>query len=187
MKKAPAPFTKYRFCCAQRGEPPGDGRIAGGCGIPSGVVERADRKKEGDGKMKRRDADLLDRMAQEIGCLYLSDLRWPDGAGRKKLADLVQRLTPDEASLREWNDALAYLTDAPQQPTAEQARAACGEIHLLARAGVTGEAALTMVNGQVVFQDGHFPGVDERALAREGEAVCTKVLREPCEAFHHLL
>ena len=124
MKKAPAPFTKYRFCCAQRGEPPGDGRIAGGCGIPSGVVERADRKKEGDGKMKRRDADLLDRMAQEIGCLYLSDLRWPDGAGRKKLADLVQRLTPDEASLREWNDALAYLTDAPQQPTAEQARAA---------------------------------------------------------------
>lgn len=59
--------------------------------------------------------------------------------------------------------------------------------NLLARAGVTGEAALTMVNGKVVFRDGHFPGVDERALAREGEAVCTRVLREPCEAFHNLV
>ena len=58
--------------------------------------------------------------------------------------------------------------------------------NLLARAGVTGEAALTMVNGQVVFQDGHFPGVDEQALAREGEAVCTRVLREPFAAFHNL-
>lgn len=59
--------------------------------------------------------------------------------------------------------------------------------NLLARAGVTGEAALTMVNGRVVFRDGHFPGVDERSLAREGEAVCTRVLREPCEAFHNLI
>ena len=59
--------------------------------------------------------------------------------------------------------------------------------NLLARAGVTGEAALTMVNGKVVFRDGHFPGVDERGLAREGEAVCTRVLREPCEAFHNLV
>ena len=59
--------------------------------------------------------------------------------------------------------------------------------NLLARAGVTGETALTMVNGKVVFRDGHFPGVDERGLAREGEAVCTRVLREPCEAFHNLV
>ena len=43
-----------------------------------------------------------------------------------------------------------------------------------------------MVNGQVVFQDGHLTRVDEGKLAREGEAVCTKVLREPCEAFHNL-
>ena len=59
--------------------------------------------------------------------------------------------------------------------------------NLLARAGVTGETALTMANGKVVFRDGHFPGVDERTLAREGEAVCTRVLREPCEAFHNLV
>lgn len=58
--------------------------------------------------------------------------------------------------------------------------------NLLARTGVTGNVWLTMVNGQVVFQDGHLTRVDEGKLAREGEAVCTKVLREPCEAFHHL-
>lgn len=52
--------------------------------------------------------------------------------------------------------------------------------NLLARAGVTGETALTMVNGRVVFRDGVFPGLDQRALAREGEAVCTRVLRQPC-------
>ncbi len=58
--------------------------------------------------------------------------------------------------------------------------------NLLARAGVTGPVALTMVNGKVVFKDGVLTGVDERALAEEGEAVCTRVLREPCEAFHGL-
>lgn len=58
--------------------------------------------------------------------------------------------------------------------------------NLLARAGVTGPVALTMVNGRVVFKDGMLLGVDERELARQGEAVCTRVLREPCEAFHNL-
>ena len=58
--------------------------------------------------------------------------------------------------------------------------------NLLARAGVTGETALTMVNGNVVFRDGVLTGVDEYALAQEGEAVCTRVLREPCEAFWNL-
>ena len=58
--------------------------------------------------------------------------------------------------------------------------------NLLARTGVTGYVDLTMVNGKVVFRDGELTGVDERKLAREGEEVCTKVLRNPCEAFHHL-
>lgn len=58
--------------------------------------------------------------------------------------------------------------------------------NLLARTGVTGNVALTMVNGKVVFKDGQLTGVDERELARRGEETCTRVLREPCEAFHHL-
>ena len=59
--------------------------------------------------------------------------------------------------------------------------------NLLARAGVTGYVDLTMVNGKVVFRDGKLLGVDEQLLAREGEAVCDRVLREPCEAFHNLI
>lgn len=59
--------------------------------------------------------------------------------------------------------------------------------NLLARVGVTGPVALTMVNGTVVFRDGHLTGVDERDLARRGEEVCTRVLREPCEAFRNLI
>lgn len=55
--------------------------------------------------------------------------------------------------------------------------------NLLARAGVTGPVWLTMVNGQVVFRDGRLLGVDEEALAGEGERVCTRVLRRECEAF----
>lgn len=49
---------------------------------------------------------------------------------------------------------------------------------LLARVGVTGPVWMTMVNGNVVYKDGQLTGVDEEALAREGEMVCTKVLRD---------
>ena len=58
---------------------------------------------------------------------------------------------------------------------------------LIARAGVTGPVHMTMINGRVVYRDGRLQGVDESALRREGEAVCTRVLREPCEAFHDLI
>lgn len=59
--------------------------------------------------------------------------------------------------------------------------------NILARVGVTGYVDMTMINGRIVFKDGILTGVDERELARQGEAVCTRVLREPCEAFHHLV
>ena len=58
--------------------------------------------------------------------------------------------------------------------------------NLLARVGVTGNVVLTMINGKVVYRDGQLQGVDERALRNEGEAVCNKVLRGPCDAFHNL-
>jgi len=58
--------------------------------------------------------------------------------------------------------------------------------NLLARVGCTGPVDLTMINGRVVFRDGMLTGIDERELARRGEEVCTRVLRQPCEAFHNL-
>lgn len=57
---------------------------------------------------------------------------------------------------------------------------------LIARVGVTGPVFLTMVNGRVVYKDGRLQGVDEQALAHEGEKVCGRVLRDHSEAFHIL-
>lgn len=55
--------------------------------------------------------------------------------------------------------------------------------NLLARAGVTGPVWLTMINGKVVYEDGHLTGVDEQKLAKEGEEVCTKVLRNQFKEY----
>lgn len=59
--------------------------------------------------------------------------------------------------------------------------------NLIARVGVTGQVYVTMINGKVVFKDGRLCGIDEQRLREEGEKVCSKVLREPCEAFHNLI
>lgn len=40
-----------------------------------------------------------------------------------------------------------------------------------------------MINGRVVYRDDHLTGVDEAKLLQEGEQVCTRVLRDTCEAF----
>lgn len=58
--------------------------------------------------------------------------------------------------------------------------------NLLARVGVTGPVWMTMVGGKIRWMNGQLLGVDEEKLAHEAEAVCTKVLREPCKAFHSL-
>ena len=58
--------------------------------------------------------------------------------------------------------------------------------NLLPRTGVTSDVALTMINGKVVWQDGKLLGVDEKKLAREGEAVCNRVLREHNDAYWNL-
>ena len=55
--------------------------------------------------------------------------------------------------------------------------------HFLARVGVTGPVWMTMINGKVVYRDGELTGIDEQKLAAEGEAVCTRVLRQESEAF----
>lgn len=59
--------------------------------------------------------------------------------------------------------------------------------HMLARVGLTGNVWMTMINGKVVYQNGILTGVDEQKLAAEGEAVCTRVIRQPSEAFRGLI
>lgn len=58
--------------------------------------------------------------------------------------------------------------------------------NIIGRAGLTGNVYMTMINGKIVYQDGKLTMVDEKRLAAEGERICDKVLREPCEAFHNL-
>ena len=53
---------------------------------------------------------LLDYLGYRTGCLCLSDLHRPEQARRARLCEIIQALTPGDASLREWNDALAYLS-----------------------------------------------------------------------------
>jgi hydroxyatrazine ethylaminohydrolase len=91
---------------------------------------------------------------------------------------------PDLGSLEAENAADLFMIDA-------EALELTGAVHdpknLLARAGLTGNVWLTMINGKVVYKDGIITGVDEKRLASEGEAVCTRVIREPSEAFHPFL
>ncbi|TGE39233.1 amidohydrolase [Desulfosporosinus fructosivorans] len=89
--------------------------------------------------------------------------------GREKLGSLE---VGNAADLFMINTGVLELTGTLHDPK-----------NILARAGVTGPVWLTMVNGKVVFRDGQLLGVDEQALSEQGEKVCTRVLRNECEAF----
>ncbi len=86
---------------------------------------------------------------------------------------------PDLGSLAPGKAADLFMVDAGALELTGTLHDPC---NLLARAGVTGNVSLTMINGKVVYRDGLLTGVDERELARKGEAVCTRVLRQPCDA-----
>lgn len=65
---------------------------------------------------------LLDLLSIQMGCMYLSDLRFLSQEQRRYLAQRLERLTPLEQDIREWNDALDYLTDALPEDTAQAAK-----------------------------------------------------------------
>ena len=66
---------------------------------------------------------LLDLLAIQMGCMYLPDLRFLSPEQRRYLAQKLDRLTPREADIWDWNDALDYLTGAPPESTARAAKA----------------------------------------------------------------
>lgn len=66
---------------------------------------------------------LLDLLAIQMKCEYLSDLRFLTQEQRQYLAQKLDRLTPREEDIRDWNDALDYLTGAPPESTAQAAKA----------------------------------------------------------------
>lgn len=74
---------------------------------------------------------LLDLLAIQMGCMYLSDLRFLSLEQRRYLAQRLDRLTPREEDVRERNDALEYLTGAPPEDTAQAAKERL--VHLLSQ------------------------------------------------------
>ena len=71
---------------------------------------------------------LLDAMSIQMGCAYLSDLRFLNSEQQRRLAQALEKIPADSATLFEWNDALEYLTGGKAAlPDAAQARTALME------------------------------------------------------------
>lgn len=68
------------------------------------------------------DVHLLDFLARNLHCDYLSDLKFLSRNQRQILAETVSGIQPDSIPLREWNDALQYLTDSESMATQEDAK-----------------------------------------------------------------
>ena len=54
------------------------------------------------------DRSLLDLISAQMGCSYLSDLRFLSVGQRRILAQRLDRLIPRKEDVWEWNDALMY-------------------------------------------------------------------------------
>lgn len=65
---------------------------------------------------------LLERLAVQMECVYLSDLKFLTEAQRSFLAHTLERLTPREEDMSQWNDALVYLTGAKPETSAHMAK-----------------------------------------------------------------
>lgn len=143
-----------------------------------------------DGSATNDSSNLLDtlRMAYLMQCFYSKQRK-----GAVSAYDLLKIATKggartlgreDIGSLEVGKAADLFLIDAE---SLELTGTEHDPKNLLARVGVTAPVFLTMVGGKVVFRDGQLAGIEERKLREEGEKVCNRVLREPCEAFHNLM
>ena len=64
---------------------------------------------------------LLERIASELGCMYLSDLRGSTGKARFRI--VVSDIPAIDYSVKVWQDALYYITAIEENfSTAEQAK-----------------------------------------------------------------
>lgn len=70
----------------------------------------------------KTELSLLDLLTLQMNCAYLSDLRGLDGGQRVMMAHRLERLEAKAEDLRDWNDALEYLTGASPEETAQAAK-----------------------------------------------------------------
>lgn len=67
---------------------------------------------------------LLEYLAEQENCVYMSDLRFLRGLDRAHLLHEIRRLPEDRFPVEEWNEALAYLFGQPPEQTCQAAREA---------------------------------------------------------------
>ena len=72
--------------------------------------------------MMRFQMSLLEYLSYRSQSDKLSDLHALNGPEISRVLQALERISPEDVSLREWNDALAYLTGDPSQATCETAR-----------------------------------------------------------------
>ena len=65
---------------------------------------------------------LLELLSVQMGCRYLSDLRFLSPEQRCRLAQKLTALPAREDKVRDWNAALTYLSGAPPEKTARAAK-----------------------------------------------------------------
>lgn len=65
---------------------------------------------------------LLDLLADEMKCDYLSDLRFLSPERKRELAERLKKISPEAYDLQVWNDALVYLAGEAAQETAAAAK-----------------------------------------------------------------
>lgn len=68
------------------------------------------------------EVSLLEVMQARMNCEYLSDLHQLSAVDRKRMSREWEKIRPEDATLREWNDALVYLSNNQPEQTAEAAR-----------------------------------------------------------------
>lgn len=68
------------------------------------------------------DDSLLHRLGAEMSCLYLSDLHCLQKPQRTSLAERIALIPTQAYDLRQWNNALGYLTGSPGESSAEAAK-----------------------------------------------------------------
>ncbi len=90
---------------------------------------------------------LLQVLACQMNCTYLSDLRFLSERRREELAEKVKNLSSDVASLEEWNDALLYLTGFPESGSDTK------QYSLDAAGSVRGAAAGTRPDALIKFSN----------------------------------
>lgn len=151
------------------------------------IIDIADMKEAGvnvslgcDGSATNDSSNLLDsmRMAYLMQSYYAKERgHGLSGYDVLKMATVNGAKTlgrTDLGSLEKGKAADLFSVDAGKIEYA-------GTLHdpknLLARCGITGPADMTMVNGRIVYQDGHLCGIDEEKEAGNAEACCSKVLR----------